>query len=131
MGTAVSILIIAGVAALGIYGLRHIVRVSTGKDGCCGGSTGTAEPKHTRRPAATTVADTDPSHYPHTATLTVRGMSCEACVRRVENGLNALPGTWATVDLATRTATVRTKEPVERERLEEAVEQAGYSVIRL
>lgn len=40
-------------------------------------------------------------------TIQIRGMSCAACIRRVENGLKALPGVQeATVNFATEKATV-------------------------
>lgn len=132
MGTVVTVGILLGIAALAIYALRHTLRIATGKDSCCGGG-GSARPAPSRRRGSrkATPIDTDPTHYPHLTQLTVRGMTCERCIARVEGSLNALPGTWATVDLASRIATVRTKEPAMIDQLEEAVEQAGYSVIRL
>lgn len=133
MGTVVTVVILIGIAALAIYALRHTLRIAAGKDSCCGGG-GSAKPAPSRRRGGrrkAAPADTDPAHYPHLTQLTVRGMTCERCAARVEGSLNALPGTWATVDLASRIATVRTKEPAVVRQLEEAVEQAGYSVIRL
>lgn len=133
MGTAVTIVILIGIAALAVYALRHTLRVATGKDSCCGGggSTKTAPSQRRTNRRQTAPIDTDPAHYPHLTQLTVRGMTCDRCVARVEGSLNRLPGTWATVDLDSRIATIRTKEPAVVSALEEAVEQAGYSVIRL
>ncbi len=125
VSTGIVVAVIAVIVALAV---RHLVRVTRGKDGCCAGGGGTEGPRKAR---AARVEDTDPAHYPYTTELTVRGMSCEGCVENVQNALNALPGTWATVDLASRTATVRTKEPGDAAALERAVEAVGYSVIHL
>lgn len=125
----VSVVIIVAVAALAVYAVRHLVRVGKGKDSCCSGSGGGArEMKKTRH---VEVADTDPAHYPYTSEVRVRDMVCEGCVENVQNALNALPGTWATVDLESRTATVRTKAEPDVAQLERAIEGAGYSVMRV
>lgn len=125
----VSVVIIVAVAAIAVYAVRHLVRVGKGKDSCCSGSGGGArEMKKTRH---VEVADTDPAHYPYTSEVRVRDMVCEGCVENVQNALNALPGTWATVDLESRTATVRTKAEPDVAQLERAIEGAGYSVIRV
>ena len=67
---------------------------------------------------------------PAEATLSVGGMTCAACVGRVERALGAVPGVLgATVNLATERATVRTAPGVTAGVLREAVERAGYDVI--
>ncbi|WP_181809019.1 heavy metal translocating P-type ATPase, partial [Streptomyces shenzhenensis] len=58
--------------------------------------------------------------------LTVGGMTCAACVRRVEKKLAGLDGVTATVNLATGTARVSHPANIAPERLVTAVEQAGY-----
>ena len=58
--------------------------------------------------------------------LTVGGMTCAACVRRVEKKLAGLDGVTATVNLATGTARVSHPASVAPEELVTAVEQAGY-----
>ncbi|WP_437934481.1 heavy metal translocating P-type ATPase [Sorangium sp. So ce341] len=65
-----------------------------------------------------------------TVNLTVEGMTCAACVRRIERALLALPGVSdAKVNLVTRTATV-TFDPTaaSTKTLVAAIERAGYSV---
>ncbi|WP_437723547.1 heavy metal translocating P-type ATPase [Sorangium sp. So ce861] len=65
-----------------------------------------------------------------TVNLTVEGMTCAACVRRIERALLALPGVSdAKVNLVTRTATV-TFDPsfASTKTLVAAIERAGYSV---
>ena len=62
------------------------------------------------------------------ATIQIRGMSCAACVRRVENGLQTLPGvSEATVNFATERASV-TFDPslVNRSQLEAKITDMGY-----
>ncbi|MDW8253192.1 MAG: heavy metal translocating P-type ATPase [Chloroflexota bacterium] len=63
-------------------------------------------------------------------TLPITGMTCAACVRRVEKALRQVAGvSAATVNLATERATVRFDPArVTRSALVAAVEQAGYGV---
>ncbi|WP_328935016.1 MULTISPECIES: heavy metal translocating P-type ATPase [unclassified Streptomyces] len=61
-----------------------------------------------------------------TTDITVGGMTCAACVRRVEKKLAKLEGVTATVNLATGLARVSHPESVPVEDLVAAVEQAGY-----
>ncbi|MFJ4626846.1 heavy metal translocating P-type ATPase [Streptomyces sp. NPDC088847] len=61
-----------------------------------------------------------------TTDITVGGMTCAACVRRVEKKLAKLEGVSATVNLATGLARVSHPESVPAEELVAAVEQAGY-----
>ncbi|MER5519564.1 heavy metal translocating P-type ATPase [Streptomyces sp. NPDC002763] len=58
--------------------------------------------------------------------LTVGGMTCAACVRRVEKKLAKLDGVTATVNLATGMARVSHPAGVAPEELVTAVEQVGY-----
>ena len=60
--------------------------------------------------------------------LKIRGMTCAACVRRVEKALARVPGVEsALVNLATEEAEVALKEPVAPEVLIEAVQKTGYA----
>ena len=62
-------------------------------------------------------------------TLPIEGMSCAACVGRVERALRAVPGVAdATVNLATERADVTLAAPVDRAALVQAVAGAGYAV---
>ncbi len=64
---------------------------------------------------------------PQTAELAIEGMTCAACVARIEKVLNQLPGVSATVNLATETARMNyTPGLVAVESLIAAVERAGY-----
>ncbi|MDX2089674.1 MAG: heavy metal translocating P-type ATPase [Kofleriaceae bacterium] len=72
---------------------------------------------------------TDPSVQ--STELTITGMTCAACVRRIEKAIRAVPGVdEATVNLVTQRASVRF-DPAAAQRglLVAAVEQAGYGVL--
>ncbi|MFE9680382.1 heavy metal translocating P-type ATPase [Streptomyces sp. NPDC006285] len=62
-----------------------------------------------------------------TTDLTVGGMTCAACVSRVEKKLGRLEGVTATVNLATGTARVTHPADIGTELLVATVEKAGYS----
>ncbi|WP_107481182.1 cation-translocating P-type ATPase [Streptomyces sp. IMTB 2501] len=62
-----------------------------------------------------------------TTDLTVGGMTCAACVRRVEKKLGKLDGVTATVNLATGRARVSHPAEISPEDLVAAVEKAGYT----
>jgi P-type Cu+ transporter len=68
-----------------------------------------------------------------TAVLHISGMSCAACVRRVEKGLEALDGVaGATVNLASEKATIRFRpELVDVEKLKEKVADLGYRAVNV
>ncbi|MCD1654134.1 heavy-metal-associated domain-containing protein [Treponema zuelzerae] len=65
-----------------------------------------------------------------TVTLKIQGMSCGHCSARVEKALNSLPGVSARVNLAEAYATVEAPEGFPLEQLTQAVEKAGYAVIK-
>lgn len=91
--------------------------------GCCGARE--APEKKVRVP------DRDKRHYPYSCTMTIDGMTCSNCVRRVENALNRLDGVWCTVDLGQRQARLRLKQPIDGHVLKNAVRQAGYTVLTI
>jgi copper ion binding protein len=69
---------------------------------------------------------------PREITLSVPDVSCEHCVKTVNGALGALPGVEAvSVDLASKTVRLR-YEPaqVTFERIEETLDEAGYTVAR-
>lgn len=58
--------------------------------------------------------------------LDVTGMSCGACAARVENKLNKVDGVRASVNFATRVATVEATSDIGVEQLCAVIERAGY-----
>ena len=122
---APTLIIIVVIAILMVFAVRHAYRVFSLKDDCCGG--GPKAPK-AKKVAVVTVEDTDEANYPYSLDVKVKGMTCEKCVERVQNALNAQPGTWATVDLASGAAHILAKSPIDRDAIERAIEDAGYYV---
>ena len=65
-----------------------------------------------------------------TETYTITGMTCDHCSRSVSAEVSAVPGVIAVdVDLATGTVTVSSEQPVSTDKIREAVEEAGYTVV--
>ena len=122
---APTVIITIVIAILMVFALRRAYRVFSLKDDCCGG--GPKTPK-VKKVAAVTVEDTDEANYPYSLDVKVKGMTCEKCVEGVQNALNAQPGTWAKVDLASGAAHILAKSPIDRDAVERAVEDAGYYV---
>lgn len=108
------------IAALAAAVLMTRQRMTKGSE-CCGDIA--QAPKRVR------VQDRDKSHYPHQVTLSIGGMSCENCAIKVENALNGLPGTWATVRIGDKQAVVRTKQEPDLDAMRTAVRAAGYIVL--
>ena len=118
----VNIIIVLIIAAIVVFGsISYIKKLKKGGD-CC--------PEHEEATKSVKVKDRDKSHYPYEAKLAIDGMSCNNCVRNVENALNALDGTWATVSLEDNMATVLLKNPPDIEKLSKAVADAGYMVLK-
>ena len=118
----VNITIVLIVVAIVVFGsINYIKKLKKGGD-CC--------PEHEEATKSVKVKDRDKSHYPYEAKLAIDGMSCNNCVRNVENALNALDGTWATVSLEDNMATVLLKNPPDIEKLSKAVADAGYMVLK-
>lgn len=115
--SAVDIIIIAIVAVAFFFAARRAGQTFSGKRDCCSG----AKTFPTRR-----IEDTDESHYPYVADLAVKGMHCDNCARNVTNALDSVDGTWATVDLASGTAHVRSRKEIDEAALARAVKEAGY-----
>lgn len=120
-----NVIIVAIVAVLVVFGVRRIVGTATGKRDCCSGDA--RQTGRSFRPV--TIEDTDESHYPYLADLTISGMHCDNCARNVTNALDSVEGTWARVDLGTRTAHVLSKGPIDQAAYRDVVGQAGYRVI--
>ena len=118
----VSIIITMIIAVIAIFGLvNYIKKLKKGGD-CC--------PEHEEATKSVKVKDRDKSHYPYEAKLAIDGMSCGNCVRNVENALNSLEGTWASVSLEDNQPTVLLKSPPDIEKLSKAVSDAGYCVLK-
>lgn len=66
-----------------------------------------------------------------TRVFTVKGMTCEHCVRAVTDEITSLPGVeGVSVDLRTGTVTVAAVRELGESEVEAAVEEAGYELVR-
>ncbi|MBO7673839.1 MAG: heavy-metal-associated domain-containing protein [Atopobiaceae bacterium] len=118
MADAILLPVLAMVVAAAVWMAR---RRSAKGSACCG--------EHDAPLRRMGAADRNKSHYPHEVTLSIGGMTCDNCAARVENALNELPGTWARVSIASKTALVRTKDMPDLDALSRAVAAAGYAVL--
>ena len=79
-----------------------------------------------KAPASITLPGPDAKLPLATLTMSVGGMTCASCVRRVERKLGKLDGVKAEVNLATESARITLTAPHSDEELEAAVNAAGY-----
>ena len=113
MGTAI---IVAALVIIALIAVRSYMKKLT--SGCCGAGD---KEKNIR------VADTDASHYPYHAAVSVSGMTCKHCVQHVENAFNKHDGVWAVVDLKKGLADVRAKKAMTNFEVRDIVSGAGYT----
>ena len=78
-------------------------------------------------PASVTLPGPDAELPLATLTMSVGGMTCASCVRRVERKLGKLDGVKAEVNLATESARITLTSPHTDEELEAVVNAAGYT----
>ncbi|CCI51493.1 heavy-metal-associated domain-containing protein [Nostocoides jenkinsii] len=65
----------------------------------------------------------------NTTTYTVTGMTCGHCAASVREEISAIPGvTDVAVDVASGAVEVTAKQPVTREQVAAAVDEAGYAL---
>lgn len=110
-------LLVVVLAAAAVVARRRFTKGSE----CCGDIA--------QAPERVQVKDRDKRHYHHQITLSIGGMTCENCAIKVENALNELPDTWATVNIGSKQAVVRTKEEPDYIAMRDAVAAAGYVVL--
>jgi copper chaperone CopZ len=64
------------------------------------------------------------------STYTVRGMTCDHCAGSVTSEVTKIPGvTDISVDVKAGRLTIVSDEPVPASAVEEAVEEAGYTIV--
>lgn len=116
-----TILILILLIIIVIFAIRSIVHKIRFGGGCCG--------THDAPDKKIKIRDKNKSHYPFSYALSIDGMTCSVCSRRVENALNSLNGTWATVDLSQKTATVLSKNKILEETFISEIRKIGYTVL--
>lgn len=114
MGTAVVVIILTVIV---IFSVKSSVRHMRGEGGCCGGSAleKKVKPAKLKNVAATKI-------------LSIEGMHCANCSRRIENALNSLELVNAKADLGKKQAVVRLGVDMDDDFLKETVEKLGYQV---
>ena len=118
MGTIIVIFVLAIIVVCAILSTRKRIKYGSA---CCG--------THDAAPKKIKVKDKNKSHYPYTYTLTVDGMHCSNCARRVENALNSKDGVWAKVNLEKKSVLVRAKSQLKWEDFSTLINKAGYTLI--
>lgn len=118
MGDTVVIIILLGIIALAVYGTVRRIRHGSS---CCG--------EKTPPEKKVKVKDRNKASYPFTYRLKVDGMHCANCARRVENALNSMEGSWATVDLGNKEVALLRKSEATEQELTSVIAKAGYTVL--
>lgn len=63
--------------------------------------------------------------------ITIEGMMCSHCVKRVEKALSDIKGIKSKISLEDKKAYIEIKKDVTSESIVEAIENAGYKVINV
>lgn len=117
-----NVIIILIIVVFLIFGIKGSIKHFKGEGGCCGGGSAPAKkPKKKKLTGPVT----------QTFTIEISGMHCQNCVNSVTNALNAIDGATAKVDLNSGLAEVICDKAVDDRELEQAVEQAGFKVVRI
>lgn len=116
-GTIIIVVVLVLIVALAIYsGRKHF----KGQGGCCGGS-------DDEKPKKKKLKD------PMVAKkiITIDGMHCDHCKNSVAEHINKIDGVAANVNLKKKTATVLMSRDVSNQELQTAVENAGFTVVKI
>lgn len=112
--------IIIGILIIACYlGLRSSVKHFKGQGGCCGG--GDSVPKAKKKKI----------HAVSSKVIDIEGMHCDNCKNSVERSINEIEGASATVNLKKKQALVEMDREISDEALIQAVEKAGFEVVRI
>ena len=119
-GNIIVCIVLVIIVALAVWGT--VKRIRHGSS-CCG--------EHEVAPKKVRVSDTNKSHYLYNYDLSVDGMHCSNCARRVENGFNSRDGLWATADIGERKVGLRSKRKVSEDECRKIVSDAGYTLLSM
>lgn len=115
MATAV----IIGILIVACYlGLRSSVKHFKGQGGCCGGG---SVPKSKKKKVQAV----------NSKVIFIEGMHCDNCKNSVERNINEIEGASAKVNLKKKQALVEMDREIPEEVLIQAVEKAGFEVVRM
>ena len=117
MGEIIVVMTLILILALAVYGTVRRIRYGSS---CCG----TKEPGEKK----VRVKDKNKANYPFTYVLSVDGMHCSNCARRIENALNKTDGRWATADVAGKQVNLLSKHEETESEISEVISREGYTV---
>ncbi len=120
MGSVIIYAVLILVIGLAVYGTVRRIRHGSS---CCG--------EHDPAPKKVRVADRNKKNYPYVYELSVDGMHCANCARRVENGFNRQDGMWATADIGRKTVELICKSPADEDTCRKIISAAGYTMLRI
>lgn len=115
-----TLVIAAALTVLAVYAVVSYRK--TLSNGCCGSG-------DKQNAGRVIPADMDPAHYPYCRCLTIEGMHCAACARRLENAFHQREGLLAHADVGKGRVVVRSKTQMEDGQLCQIVAASGYRVI--
>lgn len=119
MGNVLAAGILAVIVVIAAY---STYKKMTRGGGCC--------PEREADEKRVKVQDKNRSHYSHSVTLRVDGMTCSNCARRVENALNSMDGVWADqVSFAEGRVHVLSKEHPDIAAVKQQLAEKGYIVL--
>ena len=118
MGNTIIISVLIIIIAAAVYGTVRRIRYGSS---CCGG--------HDPADKKAKVKDKNKNNYPYTYVLSVDGMHCANCARRIENAFNKTEGRWASADAGKKEVILRTKHEETRNELFDIVAGSGYTML--
>ncbi len=92
-----------------------------GGSSCCG--------EHEALIGKVKAVDANPKHYPNHYCLSVGGMVCANCARRVENAFHQTGRMLATVDLGKKEVQLSSLDELDRQKAARLVDEAGYTLL--
>ena len=117
-GNIVIILVLLLIVAIAVYGTVRRIRYGSS---CCG--------ERDAAPKKVKVKDKNKAHYPNVYVLSVDGMHCSNCARRIENAFNASGARWATADVGKKEVLLRSKYEESEDELGRMTAAAGYTML--
>ncbi len=113
-----AIIVLLAIVALAVYGTVKRIRFGSA---CCG----TKEPPEKK----VRVKDKNRDNYPYKYVLSVDGMHCSGCARRIENAFNRTDGRWATASVEKSEVRLLSKREETESGLADITDSAGYTLI--
>lgn len=120
MGNVLVVTILILIIGAAVYGAVKRIRFGSS---CCG----ERDPGEKK----IRVRDRNRSHYPYEYILSVDGMHCSNCARRIENAFNKEEGRWATADIGRKEVRLLSKHEETESELSDITASAGYTMLKM